>query len=63
MTVDSDAETPAIKLLCDLIRCPSVTPIEAGVLDRVEAFLTQCGFTCTRVVFDGDGSYAVDNLF
>ncbi|HHB83304.1 MAG TPA: succinyl-diaminopimelate desuccinylase [Devosia sp.] len=63
MTLYSDAGTPAVKLLCELIRCPSVTPIEAGVLDRVEAFLTACGFTCTRVTFDGDGSYAVDNLF
>ncbi len=50
-------------LLKDLIRCPSVTPKDAGVLDVVEAFLTPLGFTCSRLVFDGDNSYPVDNLF
>ncbi len=63
MSLLTGAETPAVKLLCDLIRCPSVTPIEAGALDVVETFLTSIGFTCERVIFDGDGSYAVDNLF
>ncbi len=53
---------PAI-LLADLLRCPSVTPEEAGALDVVEAFLTPLGFTCTRLKFEGDGSYPVDNLF
>ena len=55
--------TPAVKLLCDLIRCPSVTPNEAGALDTVEEFLCAAGFSCTRIVFEGDGSYPVDNLF
>lgn len=55
--------TAAIDLLADLIRCPSVTPEDAGALDVVEAFLAPLGFTCHRVVFDGDGSYPVDNLF
>ncbi len=50
-------------LLKDLIRCPSVTPKDAGVLDVVEAFLTPLGFTCTRLVFEGDNSYPVANLF
>jgi len=50
-------------LLKQLIKCPSVTPREAGALDVVEAFLTPLGFTCTRLVFEGDGSFAVDNLF
>lgn len=57
--MSSDATT----LLADLIRCPSVTPEEAGVLDVVEAFLTPLGFTCTRLKFEGGGSYPVDNLF
>ena len=63
MTNASSTNTPAVSLLRDLIKCPSVTPIEAGALDLVEAFLTKAGFSCTRVVFDGDGSYPVDNLF
>ncbi|SDG61295.1 succinyl-diaminopimelate desuccinylase [Pelagibacterium luteolum] len=54
---------PAVSLLADLIRRPSVTPIEDGVLDVVEAFLTPLGFECTRLPFEGDGSYPVDNLF
>jgi succinyl-diaminopimelate desuccinylase len=55
--------TTAAKLLSDLIKCPSITPIEAGSLDVVEQFLTPLGFTCHRLKFDGDGSYPVDNLF
>ncbi|RYH00915.1 MAG: succinyl-diaminopimelate desuccinylase, partial [Alphaproteobacteria bacterium] len=53
----------ALSLLQDLIRRPSVTPAEEGVLDVLEAALTPLGFTCTRVRFEGDGSYPVDNLF
>jgi len=55
--------SPAITLLSDLIKCPSITPIDAGVLDLVEAFLTPLGFVCTRIKFEGGGSYPVDNLF
>ncbi len=53
----------AIALLSDLIRCPSVTPAEEGVLDVLEAFLAPLGFNCTRLRFEGDGSYSVDNLY
>lgn len=63
MSKSNDPQTPAVTLLRDLIKCPSVTPIEAGALDVVEAFLTPLGFTCTRIIFEGDGSYPVDNLF
>jgi len=50
-------------LLQDLIRRPSVTPAEEGVLGVLEAALTSLGFSCERVRFEGDGSYPVDNLF
>ena len=53
----------AIDLLKDLIKCPSVTPEEGGALGVLERFLEPLGFTCTRVPFEGDGSYRVDNLF
>ena len=53
----------ALALLQDLIRRPSVTPAEEGVLGVLESVLTPLGFTCTRVKFEGDGSYPVDNLF
>ncbi|MCD7058892.1 succinyl-diaminopimelate desuccinylase [Pelagibacterium xiamenense] len=55
----STAET----LLADLIRCPSVTPETAGAFDVLEAFLVPLGFTVTRLTFEGDGSYPVENLF
>lgn len=53
----------AVDLLADLIRCPSVTPATAGSLDIVENYLTALGFACTRLTFEGDGSYPVENLF
>ena len=55
--------SPSVSLLADLIRRPSVTPAEEGVLDVLDAFLTPLGFTCTRLRFEGDGSYPVDNFF
>jgi succinyl-diaminopimelate desuccinylase len=52
-----------VPLLKDLIRCASVTPASNGVLDVVEAALTPLGFAVTRLTFEGDGSYPVENLF
>ena len=46
-----------------LIRCPSVTPVEAGVLDCLEGFLKPAGFACHRVTFSESGTPDVDNLF
>ena len=45
-----------------LIRCPSVTPVDAGALDVLETALKELGFTCHRLPF-GDGSERVDNLY
>ena len=53
---------PEIELLQDLIRCPSVTPEEAGALDLLEGCLKGAGFACTRLPF-GEGEERVDNLF
>jgi succinyl-diaminopimelate desuccinylase len=50
-------------LLEGLIACPSVTPDEAGALDLLAAELTAIGFAVTRLRFEGDGSYPVDNIF
>lgn len=41
-----------------LIRCPSVTPAEAGTLDLLQETLEQFGFSCTRYPFED-----VDNLY
>ncbi|PRY78213.1 succinyl-diaminopimelate desuccinylase [Yoonia maritima] len=38
-----------VALTADLIRCPSVTPVEGGALVLLEKLLTEGGFTCTRV--------------
>ena len=63
MTTSPPAVDP-VTLLADLIRCASVTPTEAGVLDVLERALTPLGFTVTRLRFEGDGgTYPVDNLF
>jgi succinyl-diaminopimelate desuccinylase len=47
----------------DLIRCPSVTPADAGALDVLEHKLTALGFTCTRLPFSEPGTPDVDNLY
>ncbi|MGE0237500.1 MAG: succinyl-diaminopimelate desuccinylase [Parvibaculaceae bacterium] len=56
-------ETDPLPLLEDLIRCPSVTPAEAGALDCLAAYLTAAGFQCERLVFSERGTPDVDNLF
>lgn len=38
-----------VALTADLIRCPSVTPIEGGALVLLERLLSDAGFACTRV--------------
>ena len=53
--------SPAIALAQDLIRCPSVTPVEGGALDLLEDRLGALGFTVERLVF-GAGAARVDNL-
>jgi succinyl-diaminopimelate desuccinylase len=61
--VTSTAAGDPVRLLKDLIACPSVTPEQAGALDVLDRALGAIGFTVTRLRFDGDGSYPVDNLF
>lgn len=43
MTVDP------IALTADLIRCPSVTPVEGGALQLLDAMLSEAGFETWRV--------------
>ena len=52
----------ALAIARDLIRCPSVTPADAGALDVLQALLAGHGFTTCRVPF-GEGGLAVDNLY
>lgn len=55
--------SPAVSLTRDLIRCPSVTPENAGALDVVERALKAVGFETHRLVFTEPGTPDVDNLF
>ncbi len=47
-----------IKLACDLIACPSVTPTDAGVMDILQTALQSIGFEVERLPFAN-----VDNLY
>ncbi len=46
-----------------LIRCPSVTPEDAGALDVLEEALMRLGFACHRLTFSEAGTADVDNLY
>ncbi|MCG7628140.1 succinyl-diaminopimelate desuccinylase [Epibacterium sp. MM17-32] len=50
--------TDPVQLTADLVRCPSVTPVEGGALVLLERLLSDAGFTCTRMDRGG-----VCNLF
>lgn len=52
-----------VALTQDLIRCPSVTPVDAGALGVLEGVLTGMGFTCTRLRFEEPGTDPVENLY
>jgi succinyl-diaminopimelate desuccinylase len=46
-----------------LIRCPSVTPAEAGALTMLEGVLMPAGFECHRMTFSEPGFADVENLY
>ena len=52
-----------VNFAAELIRCPSVTPADAGALDLLEKVLTEIGFTCTRLPFQEPDTSLVDNLY
>lgn len=52
------APVDAVQLTADLIRCPSVTPAEAGALQLLEKLLAGAGFDCRRIDRNG-----ISNLF
>ncbi len=47
-----------VALTADLIRCPSVTPVEGGALQLLQQLLSSAGFDCRRVDRNG-----IPNLF
>jgi len=62
---DTHADQPIdpLALAERLIRCPSVTPDDAGALDVLQEELEAVGFTCTRLPFAEEGTATVDNLY
>ncbi len=55
--------TDALSIARDLIRCPSVTPLDAGALGVLENVLKAAGFTVHRVTFGEPGTADIDNLY
>ncbi|MCU4651688.1 succinyl-diaminopimelate desuccinylase [Roseibacterium sp. SDUM158016] len=45
--------TDPVELTAALVRCPSVTPEEAGALQLLQRTLSEAGFACTRVDRNG----------
>ena len=59
----STASADPAALARDLLRCPSVTPAEAGALGVIEGALKAAGFTLHRVTFAEPGTAPVENLY
>ena len=64
--MDAPAPIDLLALARDMIRRPSVTPRDAGVLDVLEAALKRMGFACHRLPFgsgDSGPDARIDNLY
>lgn len=59
----SSLPTDPVALTQALIRCPSITPLEAGALTFLETELSRAGFACERKIFSEPGTPDVDNLY
>src|SRR5437764_8460123 len=55
--------TDALSIARDLLRCPSVTPADAGALAVLEAVLKKAGFEVHRVTFSEPGAADIDNVY
>jgi succinyl-diaminopimelate desuccinylase len=53
----------ALSIARDLLRCPSVTPADAGALGVLENVLKAAGFEVHRVTFGEPGTADIDNLY
>jgi succinyl-diaminopimelate desuccinylase len=53
----------ALSIARDLLRCPSVTPADAGALGVLENVLKGAGFEVHRVTFGEPGTADIDNLY
>jgi len=57
------ARLDPVELTRALVRCPSVTPNDAGALAVLEQALEPLGFACHRLKFSEAGTPDVDNLY
>lgn len=55
--------TDPVSILRDLVRCPSVTPADAGALGVLEHLLKTAGFAVERITFSEPGTPDIDNLY
>ncbi|MEL7544552.1 MAG: succinyl-diaminopimelate desuccinylase, partial [Pseudomonadota bacterium] len=55
--------SPSVRYAQSLVRCPSVTPAEAGALSFLQGELERLGFACERLVFSDADIPDIDNLF
>jgi succinyl-diaminopimelate desuccinylase len=53
----------ALSIARELLRCPSVTPADAGALGVLENILKAAGFDVHRVTFSEPGTADIDNLY
>jgi succinyl-diaminopimelate desuccinylase len=59
----SEDMTDALSIARDLVRCPSVTPADAGALGVLENLLKAAGFETHRITFSEPGTADIDNLY
>src|SRR5262245_18959273 len=55
--------TDALSIAQSLVRCPSVTPADAGALGVLETILKEAGFETHRVIFGEPCTADIDNLY
>ena len=55
--------TDALTIARDLVRCPSVTPADAGALGVLEKILDGAGFAAHRITFGEPGTADIDNVY
>jgi succinyl-diaminopimelate desuccinylase len=61
--MDAAAHIDPVVLAQKLIRCPSVTPADAGAIAVLEMELKKLGFACHRLRFEEKGTAPVENLY
>ena len=59
----SEGMTDALSIARDLVRCPSITPLDAGALGVLEKLLKAAGFQTHRITFSEAGTADIDNLY